>query len=111
MHHLFITPLVLLSALLLSACATVETNKAATQAAAQTKSAPTPYVFKQKLKIEAAQLLQNDAFLTGADAIVATKKEGLIVVNKAGEPLSQLSGYYTSVDHRLSKAGLLVATI
>ena len=111
MHHLFITPLVLLSALLLSACATVETNKVATQAATQAKSALTPYVFKQKFKIEAAQLLQNDAFLTGADAIVATKKEGLMVVNKAGEPLSQLSGYYTSVDHRLSNAGLLVATI
>lgn len=94
-----ITCITCLSVMLLAACQT-------------TSFKPVPL----SQKIEAAQLLQKNGFsqngvLSSADLIIATKKNGLAVLNATGETLSQLKGYFTTVDHRPMQQGLLVASV
>lgn len=67
-------------------------------------------------KVEAAQWFKQRTFpasnaLANAELIIATKKEGVLVLNAKGETLSALNGYFTTVDHRTSEQGLLVATV
>ncbi len=69
-----------------------------------------------KQKVEAAQLINSNAFsadaaLSNADVIIATKKDGLLIIDEKGETLSQLKGYFTSVDHRLIPQGVLVTSV
>jgi len=69
-----------------------------------------------KQKVEAAQLINSNAFsadaaLSNADVIVASKKDGLLIIDEKGETLSQLKGYFTSVDHRLIPQGVLVTSV
>ncbi len=69
-----------------------------------------------KQKVEAAELLNKGAFssnvaLSNADAIIATKKDGLLIIDEQGETLSRLKGYFKTVDYRLTAQGLLVASV
>lgn len=104
-------PLIVTACLLMTACQTSHQHQEnALRTAPPTEKASFKVVdFKQKA--EAAQLLRSDAFLRGADAIFATKKNGILVLNKAGETISQYPGYFTTLDHRASSQGLLVASV
>lgn len=104
----FIVSMVCLSFVLLTACQ--QTGSVAGVEATNVK----PLLLKQK--VEAAQLINRSAFsadaaLSNADVIVATKKDGLLMLDEKGETLSQLKGYFTSVDHRLTPQGMLVASV
>ncbi len=102
--------LMLFTSLLVNGCQTDQPQKNLQQAitSAQNMSFK-PANFKQKA--EAAQLLSNGAFLQGADTIIASKKNGLLVLNKSGEVLSKHAGHFSTVDHRANANGLLVATV
>lgn len=110
-------PLIVTTCLLMSACQTGQQGLANQQAQAntvRTTQITEKVSFKAvalKHKAEAAQLLSNDAFLRGADTIIATKKNGILVLSKAGETMSQHAGYFTSLDHRVSDKGLLIASV
>ncbi len=108
MQHSIITVTLILSTLVLSACATTKKDDALSVIS---NSGLVALSVKPKLKIESAQLLASEIFLNEADSIVASKKDGLLILNKTGEVLSQLPGYYTSLDHRVNNTDLLVATI
>jgi 3-phytase len=97
-----------LSFILLAACQTTKTVHDAETISFK------PVQLKQKA--EAAQLINNSVFspnvaLANADIIIAAQKDGLLVIDKKGETLSQLKGYFTTVDHRLTSQGLLVASV
>ncbi|KKN42571.1 hypothetical protein LCGC14_0711950 [marine sediment metagenome] len=62
-------------------------------------------------KIEASQLLENIDFMPDADRVTAYKHKGIAVENKDGKQLSLIKGDFGSIDHRLVKNGLLLATV
>jgi len=101
--------LVLLSSLTLMAC---QTN-AITPPNSKNNLVFTTLDIKQK--VQAAQLVQQDILnatgLTNANLLIATKKNGLLLLDKSGKTLTQLAGHYTSLDHRPTAEGLLVASV
>lgn len=105
-----IVSLVGLSVMSLTACQTHRLQPHTTLSATAFKTVAI------KQKVEAAQLINTDALeangvLATADMIVATKKNGLMVLNKNGETLSQLKGYFTTLDHRVNAQSLMVASV
>ncbi|QVL44850.1 MAG: phytase [Methylophilaceae bacterium] len=106
-HH-FVVGITSLSFVLLTACQQTSPAKGGESISFK----PLPI----KHKVEAAQLIDSSMFapnvtLTNADVMIASKKHGLLVIDEKGETLSQLKGYFTSVDHRLIPQGMLVASV
>lgn len=70
----------------------------------------------QPQKVEAAQLidfngLKTNHFFASANMLVALKKNGLLVLNQEGLLLSQLTGDYTSFDHRIIESNMVIASV
>lgn len=104
--------LVLVSAIPLIACQTF--THSSQSSVVQTTRHSTKWILRPlslKAKVEAAQWVASDAFLPGADLLLATKKQGVNLLNKAGEPLAILPGSYASLDHRAMPQGLLLASV
>ncbi|HEC73996.1 MAG TPA: phytase [Methylophaga aminisulfidivorans] len=64
----------------------------------------------KNVNIEAAQLLQT-SLLAGVDRIVSYEQHGISIENSNGEPLSTLTGNFSSVDHRSLASDLLLAAV
>jgi len=62
-------------------------------------------------KVEAAQWVANDAFLFGANILLATKQQGIVVINQSGQTLATFPGSYASLDHRVTPQGLILASV
>jgi len=115
-RQLIFKVIIVLSTLLLAACQTTQTT---TKPQQQSVKRTEPLVFKivpMAQKIEAAQLvnpakLAASSFLSNADLIVASKKNGVQILNAKGETLSQFKGYFTTLDHRVNAEKLMVATV
>jgi 3-phytase len=62
-------------------------------------------------KVEAAQWVENDTFLPRANILLATKKQGIVILSQSGETLATLPGSYASLDHRTTPKGLILASV
>lgn len=72
-----------------------------------------PFNFPEK--IEAAQLFtqfsqESTGPLAGADIIIANQN-GLSILDKRGERISNLKGYYTTVDHRIFAQSVFLTSV
>ena len=103
-----ITACLCISSVLISACQTTESSSGALSTRLTELQIPQ--------KATAAKLLENrsaipNTVLAGADMVVASKQDGLLILDKSGEVLSQFKGYFTTIDYRVDQDGLLIAAV
>lgn len=97
--------LLLASLIALSACQSSVADKPAAALSLQALASP------GMKSVEAAQWLASDSFWPGAERLQSSEKQGLFVLDRKGETLSQLPGTFSSIDHRVGPRGLLVAAL
>lgn len=97
--------LLLASLIALSACQSSVADKPAAAMSLQALASP------GMKSVEAAQWLASDSFWPGAERLQSSEKQGLFVLDRKGETLSQLPGTFSSIDHRVGPRGLLVAAL
>ncbi|MDO8962385.1 MAG: phytase [Methylophilus sp.] len=109
--------IVILTSLLLVACQTAQQSTTQFQSKSVQQTAPLQLTaMPMAQKIEAAQWLNPAIFsasktLSSADLIVASKKNGVQVLNAQGKTLSQFKGYFTTLDHRANADTLIVTSV